>query len=518
MAADKEIWKKGINTQFSGEKAVINGRKGGLAKGKSYAQKRTISEYLKEWANGEPTDKAKSALKQQGLDPDNITNGALIAVGLASRAVKGDIQAVDRVLELTESGGGADSAIVIPAKDVAASFSDINRQIAPNIEYVFTGGRGSTKSSYVSLKILELMSQYPGIHACVVRRWTNTLKDSVFASLRWAAIEMGVEDRYKFTTSPMTITDRKTGQVIYFRGADDPAKLKSIRPPFGYIGVLWFEEIDQMTGAEAVRNIEQSVLRGGDIAFTFKSFNPPQTASNWMNQYVTERKPSMVVHHSDYRTAPVEWLGQHFIDEAEHLKEINYHAYEHEYLGIANGTGGNVFENLEIREITDEEVKTFDKIYMGVDYGWFPDPFAFIRLHYDRAHEKIYFIDEIYANKLTNEVSGKMILDRKYTDAYIICDSAEPKSVADFRALGLPAKAATKGPGSVDYGMKWLQRRTIVIDRKRTPNAYSEFVNYEYERNKDDEIISGYPDENNHLIDAVRYALEPISKRMGVIA
>ena len=100
----------------------------------------------------------------------------------------------------------------------------------------------------------------------------------------------------------------------------------------------------------------------------------------------------------------------------------------------------------------------------------------------------------------------------------IICDSAEPKSVADFRAMRLPAFEAIKGPGSVEYGMKFLQRRTIVIDRRRTPNAYNEFVGYEYERNKDGDIISGYPDANNHLIDATRYALEPVSRRMGVIA
>ena len=114
--------------------------------------------------------------------------------------------------------------------------------------------------------------------------------------------------------------------------------------------------------------------------------------------------------------------------------------------------------------------------------------------------------------------SGGIIKRRGYGDAYIACDSAEPKSSADYRALGLPAKEAIKGPGSVDYGMKWLQKRKIVIDRRRTPNAYEEFVNYEYERNKDGDIISGYPDAKNHLIDATRYALERISRRMGVIA
>ena len=140
------------------------------------------------------------------------------------------------------------------------------------------------------------------------------------------------------------------------------------------------------------------------------------------------------------------------------------------------------------------------------------------KYEFGKNGDKIYLMDEIYQNKLTNEASGNIIIQRGYKDAYITCDSAEPKSVADYRAMGLPAKAAVKGPGSVDYGMKWLQRRKIVIDRRRTPNAYNEFVNYEYERNKDGDIISGYPDANNHLIDATRYALERISRQMGVIA
>ena len=193
-------------------------------------------------------------------------------------------------------------------------------------------------------------------------------------------------------------------------------------------------------------------------------------------------------------------------------------AYQHEYLGIPVGTGGNVFDNLELRDITDAEVASFDHIYQGVDWGWFPDPFAFVRVHYDRARETIYLVDEIYENKLTNDASGQKIKEKGYTDAYITCDSAEPKSAADYRAMGLPAKEAIKGPGSVEYGMKWLQRRKIVIDRRRTPNAAREFVSYEYERDKDGEIISGYPDANNHAIDATRYALERVFRRMGVIA
>ena len=124
-------------------------------------------------------------------------------------------------------------------------------------------------------------------------------------------------------------------------------------------------------------------------------------------------------------------------------------------------------------------------------------------------------LDELYVNKTSNEDTAKWILDKGYNDAYTTCDSAEPKSVADYRSLGVNAKEAIKGQGSVDYGMKWLQKRTIVIDKRRTPHAYEEFVNYEYEKNKDDEWLSNYPDANNHLIDAMRYALERVFKRYG---
>ena len=384
--------------------------------------------------------------------------------------------------------------------------------------YDFSGGRGSLKSSTVSIIVPLLLVGNPGTHALVLRKVANTIRDSVYAQYIWAIGELGMAAYWEAKVSPMELIYKPTGQKIMFRGADDPMKIKSIKVPFGYIAVTHFEEKDQFAGRAEIRNILQSTMRGGSVFWNFESYNPPISRDNWANKDSLEERDDRLCHKSTYLQAPPEWLGEQFLAEAEHLRETDERAYQHEYLGIPVGTGGNVFENLELREITDEEMSHFDQIYQGVDYGWFPDPFAFIRLHYDRARETIYLMDEIYQNKLTNEASGNIIIQRGYKDAYITCDSAEPKSVADYRAMGLPAKAAVKGPGSVDYGMKWLQRRKIVIDHRRTPNAYEEFVNYEYERNKDGDIISGYPDANNHLIDATRYALERISRRMGVIA
>lgn len=387
-----------------------------------------------------------------------------------------------------------------------------------HLEYVFKGGRGSTKSTTVGMTIIELMKNNHDIHAVVCRKVGNTIKDSVYNKIKWAIGKQEFTEEFDSKLSPMEITLKATGQKIYFRGADDPDKIKSINPEFGYIGILWFEELDQFAGPEEIRKIEQSAIRGGNLAWIFKSFNPPKTMNNWANKYVLEPKENRIVHSSTYLDVPKEWLGQPFIDEAEHLKEVNPNAYEHEYMGIANGNGGNVFEYLEIRDITDEEISRMDKIFQGCDWGFFPDPYAFIRLYYNHNTEKIYLIDEIYENKWSNRKSADEILKRKYDDYTITCDSAEPKSINDYRDFGLPARGAIKGPGSVEYSMKWLQTRTIVIDPKRTPNAYKEFSEYEYERDKDGNVISGYPDENNHLVDACRYATESLWRRRGTNA
>lgn len=386
--------------------------------------------------------------------------------------------------------------------------------------YDFSGGRGSLKSSTVSILVTLLLMQMDNkdCHALVLRKVGNTIRNSVYAQYIWAIGELGTADYWETKVSPMELIYKPTGQKIMFRGADDPMKIKSIKVPFGYIAITHFEEKDQFAGRYEIRNILQSTMRGGPRYWNFESYNPPISRDNWANKDSLEERADRLCHKSTYLEAPPEWLGQQFLDEAEHLKKTDERAYQHEYLGIPVGTGGNVFDNLELRNITDEEIAHFDRLYQGVDWGWFPDPFAFIRLYYDRGREKIYLIDEIYQNKLTNEDSGRIIAQRGYKGTRIICDSAEPKSVADYRAMGLPAQEAIKGPGSVEYGMKWLQRRKIVIDRRRTPNAYNEFVGYEYERNKDGDIISGYPDANNHLIDATRYALEPVFRRMGVIA
>lgn len=407
----------------------------------------------------------------------------------------------------------------IPATMIAPVFAPVlfDIQEHKHTEYVFPGGRGSTKSSFIGLNVVDLIMKNENMHAVVMRQVADTLRGSVYQQIMWAIEALGLSDEYHATVSPMEITRKSTGQKIYFRGADDPGKVKSIKVPFGYIGILWLEELDQFTGPEAVRKIEQSVIRGGDVAYIFKSFNPPKSASNWANKYIKIPKVTRLITWSNYTQVPETWLGKPFLDEATFLKEVNPTAYENEYLGVANGTGGMVFDNLVIREITDEEIRQFDRTLNGVDWGWYPDPYHFARCHYDAARLKLYIFMEYRCNKQSNKQTADKLKDMGITaNDLITCDSAEEKSVGDYRTYGLLARGAEKGPGSVEYSMKWLQSLAeIVIDNKRCPKTAEEFMEYEYERDKEGEVISGYPDKNNHGIDAVRYATNPIWKKRG---
>jgi PBSX family phage terminase large subunit len=384
----------------------------------------------------------------------------------------------------------------------------------------FSGGRGSLKSSFVSLAVIRLVmfSENHDQHAVVLRKVGNTLRDSVYAQYMWAIGQLGVADFWDSKTSPMELVFRPTGQKIMFRGAYDPMKIKSIKVPFGYIAITHFEEKDQFAGRREIRTILQSTMRGGAVFWNFESYNPPISRDNWANKDSLEERADRFCHKSTYLDVQNrDWLGDQFLSEAEYLKETNEKAYQHEYLGIPVGTGGNVFENLEIRAITDEEVGSFDRIYNGVDWGYFPDPWAFNRVHFDAARRTLFVFCELEAVKKGNRDTADMLVEIGMThDDMITADSAEPKSVADYQSYGFRTFGAQKGPGSVDYSMKWLQSlNKIVIDPVRCPKTAAEFNEYEYERGKDGEIITGYPDKNNHHIDAIRYATERVWRKRG---
>lgn len=535
---------------LSKEEAKKRGSAGGKASVASRRRKKTMKQVMNMLLQMPANTQADwnmlidMGIDVNNLDKDTVNNILIVNAALLKNAKEGDVASIKELRSIIQDNAfekhkmSIDKAYLkleqqkteppkaeqnayagIPANMVAPSFSavlfDIENQ--EHSEYVFPGGRGSTKSSFVSLQVIDLIMKNDDMHACILRQVADTLRSSVYQQILWAISALGLDDEFNCTVSPLEITRTKTGQKIYFRGADDPGKIKSIKVPFGYIGVVWFEELDQFQGEEAVRKIEQSVIRGGDIAYKFKSFNPPKSAQNWANKYIKIPREDRLVIESTYLTVPKKWLGKPFIDDAEFLKETNPTAYENEYMGVANGTGGNVFDNVTIREITDDEIKGFDRLYKGVDWGWYPDPYAYNNMAYIASQHKLIIFDEYHCNKQRNEQTANALKKRGVTENdLIICDNAEKKSIGDYRAFGLLARPSEKGPGSVEYSMKWLQSlNEIVIDNRRCPETAKEFLDYEYERDKEGNVISGYPDKDNHHIDAVRYAMNRVWKRRG---
>lgn len=406
---------------------------------------------------------------------------------------------------------------------IAPSFYGLHRDVLAggHTYYKLGGGRGSAKSSFVGTEIpLGMMRDAKAgklTSAVVFRRYKENLHDSVFEQLLWGIDKLGVSHLWKATVSPLKLTYIPTGQVILFRGADKVKKAKSIKVSKGYIKYLWFEELDEFENMEKIRSVRQSVVRGGEQFTVFYSYNPPKSQRNWVNDPKNWTQPDLINHHSTYLTVPAAWLGAQFIADAEHLRETNPSAYAHEYLGEVTGSGAEIFTNIQGRAITDMEIRTFDRIYNGIDWGFYPDPWAFNQMHYDAARRTLYIFGELTRYRTGNQQTAEALRTYGLTGADLItADSAEPKSVQDYKSYGLFCRGAIKGPGSVNYSHKWLQALTkIVIDPIRCPDTYKEFTEYEYERAPDGEITSGYPDANNHHIDAVRYGLEPVWKRRG---
>lgn len=395
---------------------------------------------------------------------------------------------------------------------VAKPFWPLHRDIkrGGHDEYWLEGGRGSTKSSFISIEIIKLLIQHPQMHAIIYRRVGNTLRESVYEQIIWAIDQLGLHDKFQYRISPLEIRYKKTGQRIIFRGADDPMKSKSIKISFGYFGILWFEELAEFAGMDDIRTIKASIIRGGDRSYTFYSYNPPQTARNWVNKEALVPKANRLTHHSTYLGVPPEWLGRVFIAEAEALKATNERAYRHMYLGEVTGTGGQVFNNLDIRAVTDDELNRLGAFYNGQDFGFAVDPDAFVRWAYDPHARKIVAVDEFYSSgnstdRLANELKHRIKRD------VVRCDSADPRMISELMLRDIRAIGVKKGPGSVEHGMRWLQNLgQIVIDPARTPNIAREFSAYEYTADKNGDFLPEYPDKDNHTIDATRYALEEL--------
>jgi len=520
MTANSDVTQKkprGKGKPFTKNDPRIN-RSGPPRKGFSW---REILDEIGDLDGKQALDRAGRIFNQLSKYPEGVTLKELSAISYYARMINdpsGSLLNAVRAGEDVTKDEGKQQHVSIPADLIAPDFLNVYRDIKDrkHTEYLLYGGRGSTKSSFISLAIIYLLVNNPGVHGLIARQVGNTLRDSVYSQLQWAINELGLMDSFRCTTSPMEITYLPTDQKLYFRGLDEPGKIKSITPVKGYIGIFWIEEADQAKSAEHVRKVEQS-LRGGDYMIFFKSWNPPRSAQNWINKYIAIPKESQYQQRSNYLSVPREWLGEAWITEAEHLKAVNEKAYRNEYLGEVTGTGGQVFENLEVRKITDEEIKTFDYIYNGLDFGFTIDPSHYIKCSYNSQQRILYIYGELRRWKTSNQTLYNDLTEYGYDPGeLLICDSAEPRSIADLRSFGANARGAEKSTMAVRYQMRWLENLTsIVIDPQRCPYTSEEFLNYEYARNNQEEYISEYVDANNHAIDSTRYALNLVINRKG---
>lgn len=488
-------------------------RKGAIASNKAQKEKKLFKKAVEEKL-GQSLDSMVEAMIKQANE-GNVKAFEVLrdTAGQNPDKIKDEVEEEKRV-------------IYIPAKDIGKAFVDLYRDIEErkHYEYWLEGGRGSIKSSFWSEIVAEILENNENMCALLIRKVGNTLKDSVFSQMQWGIDKLAetypeVGKHWEATKSPLEIKNENTGQIIYFRGADDPVKIKSIKPPKGkYIGIVVYEEFDQMNGMNEVGTIDRSVIRGGEDFIMLRVYNTPTSSQHFVNKEKRIPKADRLVHRSSYLDVPKEWLGSKFFDEAEYMKSVNERQWRNVYLGEETGTGGNVFENVELREITDSEIETFDYIYMGIDFGWFPDPLAWTKMCYNPAQKTLYIFDEFVVNKMSNADVWQYLTKEKgvTNNDMIIADSAENKSIGDFKSYGALMYGAEKGAGSVDYSMKWLASLTkIVIDPKRCPTSTEEFSTYEYMQDKDGNYISGYVDADNHCIDSVRYALNKIWKKKG---
>ena len=402
---------------------------------------------------------------------------------------------------------------------IAPSFYTVHRDIGENAHthYALCGGRGSCKSSFASLEIVRGIMADGNANACAIRKIGKNLRESVFEQLLWAIDKLGASDLWDSRVSIPELVYKPTGQKILCKGADEPRKFKSVKVSQGYIKFIWFEEADEFGGTEEFDVINQSLMRGNGDFVCLYTYNPPRSASHGINFEFSKPRPDRLLHRSDYRSVPKDWLGHAFIAEAEYLEKSDPRRYANEYLGEITGTGAEVFTNISLEPITEELIQSFGRTYRGIDWGYGADPFVYIGTALENSGRRLYIFEEFYRCGARFDEIAETIHGFNIRNMRITADSAEPRSNDELRARGLDIRAARKGQGSVEYGIRRLcDLERIIIDPVRCPNAAREFAGYKLVSDGCGGFRSGYPDKDNHTIDAVRYALEERFSRKSI--
>lgn len=385
---------------------------------------------------------------------------------------------------------------------------------------VLKGSRASKKSKTTALWFIYKMMEYPEANTLVVRKTYRTLKDSCFAELKWAINRLGVEKSWSIKESPleMTFTNQYGGkQKIYFRGLDDPLKVTSITVDQGCLCFMWIEEAYEINSEDDFNMLDESI-RGAippgsglfkQITLTFNPWNE----HHWIKKRFFDNPDEQTFKATtDYRCN--EWLDAADLKVFEAMKKNNPRRYAVAGLGEWGIVDGLVYENWHEEAFTLEQIREQYRIEsaFGLDFGYTNDPSALFCGFIDTEHKKIFVYDEMYETGLSNERIFRNIQDMGYAKERITADSAEPKSIDELRGFGLRVKPAVKGKDSINHGIQFIQDYEIII-HPRCVNFITEISNYTWDKDKFGNKLNRPIDDFNHLMDAMRYALEKFSRK-----
>ena len=381
---------------------------------------------------------------------------------------------------------------------------------------VVKGSRASKKSKTTALWYITNMMKYPGANLLVIRKTFRTLKDSCFTELKWAINRLCVQDHWEIKESPLEMTYKPTGQKIYFRGLDDPLKVTSITVDVGSLCWMWIEEAYEIMNEDDFNILDESI-RGQVEDGLFKqitlTFNP-WNEHHWMKKRFFDAAPD-----PDILAITTNYLCNEWLDAAdrkvfETMKKQNPRRYRVAGLGDWGIVEGLIFENWEEKAFDLEAIKQIVgiKSAFGLDFGYTNDPSALWCGLVDQAGKVIYVFDEMYKPGLSNERIYDTINEMGYRKERIRADSAEPKSIDRLRDLGISnIQTARKGKDSINNGIDFIQDFKIII-HPRCVNFLTEISNYTWDVDKFGKKLNHPIDDFNHLMDAMRYALENFSK------
>lgn len=370
---------------------------------------------------------------------------------------------------------------------------------------VCKGSRGSKKSKTTALNLIYRIVRYPLSNALCVRRYGNTLRDSMFSDLKWAVHKLQLDGWWEFYVSPMQAVYKPTGQKILFRGLDDGMKITSISVDHGVLNFVWIEEAYEIGNEDDFNKLDMSIrgeLPEGYFKQITLTFNP-WSENSWLKARFFD-KPSDNVFTQTTTWQCNEWLGEDDRRIFLEMKEKNPRRYRIEGDGEWGISEGLIYENVEVAEFdVDKLRKSGIKAAYGNDFG-FTDPNAFVAMMIDVNKKILYIFDEYYSTGITNQQLAEKIKQMGYSSEQIVCDCAETKSIAELRDEGIRAVASRKGRDSVNHGIQLIQNYKIIVHPKCV-NVEKEIKNYCWEKDRDGKL-TGKPDhEFSHSMDAMRY-------------